>query len=145
MVVDSIRARAALILLNAGATLVNVGGGYDLFVPSLPGHLETFLGAATDELDGRVAALLLGLLKALGGCLIAVGITTVVLINGPFRRGERWASAAILGLVGIAEGINAFQMYQVDAPFWAPLGFIALVVLGVVLDHVTMRATRNRS
>jgi hypothetical protein len=54
----------------------------------------------------------LGLLRALGGCLLAIGATALVLVHGPIRRGEWWALPALLMLVGVSEVINASQMIR---------------------------------
>jgi hypothetical protein len=39
----------------------------------------------------------------------------------------------ILVLVVPAEGLNAFCMYRVGSPFYIPLAFILLTLLGVTL------------
>ena len=68
-----------------------------------------------DRWEGRwtvrrvlLAALLLGVLRALGGCLLAIGITALVLVNGPIRRGERWAAWTLLILIGVVGGALTF-------------------------------------
>jgi hypothetical protein len=75
----------------------------------------------------------LGLLRALGGCLLAIGVTAFLIINGPIKRGERWATWALLVLIGLSEGINASQMWRFGSPYYAPLMFVALTVVGVVI------------
>jgi len=46
------------------------------------------------------------MLRSIGGCLLAIGVTTLVLTNGPVRRGETWARVTVALLVGVAEGNN---------------------------------------
>jgi hypothetical protein len=70
-------------------------------------------------MDPKFAALDLGLLRALGGCLLAIGPTALILVHGPIRRGEHWAGLALLVLVGVSEGINASQMARFGSPYYA--------------------------
>ena len=56
-----------------------------------------------------------------------------MLANGPIRRGEGWARAGVVVLVGVAEGNNAFRMFPFGSPWYGPLGFAALAVAGAVL------------
>lgn len=130
------RARLALVVLNLSAILVLLGASYDLATPSLPAHQLAFLGVAESQLDPRTAQLVLALLRALGGCLIAIGMGTLFLVNYGVRRGRNWAAITVLVMIGMAEGLNAIQMYRVGSPFWAPLILVGLVAVGVVLAYV---------
>ena len=71
--------------------------------------------------------------------MIGVGITALILINRGICRGHEWATVALVLLIGVTEGINAVQMYRVGSPYWAPLTFIGLLILGVVLSYVPSR------
>lgn len=127
------RRAVGLVLLNAAGVLVTAGALYDLLVPSVPANHLAYLGAADGQLDPRYAALDLALLRALGGCLLAVGATALILANGPVRRGEGWARVAVAVLVGVAEGNNAYRMYPFGSPWYGPLGLAALTVAGAAL------------
>ncbi len=129
----TMRRTIGLILLNLTAGLIVVGGLYDLSLSQLPEHLSTFLGNAVGESDALTERLVLALLDALGGSLAAVGLAALVLINGPLRRRERWAGVTVLMMVGLAEGANAWGMWTVAAPWWAPLTFIGLTAVGIAL------------
>jgi hypothetical protein len=122
-----------LALLNVAGVLVIGGALYDLLVPSVPGNHLDYVGAAERHLDPRYAALDLAMLRSIGGCLLAVGVTTLVLTNGPIRRGEAWARVTVAVLVGVAEGNNAYRMFPFDAPWYGPLGFAVLAVAGAAL------------
>ncbi len=127
------RRKFGLGLLYLAGSLVIAGSMYDLFVPSVPAsHLE-YLGVTPATMPPRFAALDLGLLRALGGCLLAIGATALVLVHGPIRRGERWALLALVMMVGISEGNNSYHMYWFGSPYYAPLAFVAMTVLGVGL------------
>src|SRR5262249_23251973 len=126
------RRRLGLVLLNLAGVLVIAGALYDLFVPSVPPNHLAYLGAI-GGLDTRYAELDLAMLRSIGGCLLAVGVTTVILANGPVRRGEPWSLVAAVVLVGVAEGNNAYRMYPFNSPWYGPLGFAVLAIVGASL------------
>jgi hypothetical protein len=130
-----------LSLLNAAGVLVIVGALYDLLVQAVPPNHVAFVGAV-DGLDPRYAALDLAMLRSIGGCLLAIGLTTLALTNGPVRRGESWARVAIAVLVGVAEGNNAYRMFPFDSPWYGPLGFAVLAIVGAALAVPPGTATR---
>lgn len=118
---------AARIVLETAATLIALGGLYDVFVPRLPGHLRTLCGQ-----DGQSAGLVRELLRALGGSLIAIGLAVGILAASlpvPTHR----TLILVLVLVLPSEGINSYCMRRVGAPFYVPLGFALLALLGVTL------------
>jgi len=125
--------KLGLILLNCAAAAVMLGGCYDMLMPTVPANLLDYLGITKAELSPRLATLLLGFLRALGGCLIAITTTAFVIVNGPLKLGERWASWTVLFLIGISEGINATQMWRFSSPYYWPLTFVALTVAGIVI------------
>lgn len=125
--------KVAFALLNCAAVLVMLGGCFDMLLPVVPPNLLAYLGTNKAELSPQVASLVLGLLRALGGCLLAIGMTALVIINGPLKRGERWAYWALAILIGVSEGINASQMWRFDSPYYFPLAFIALTLAGLAM------------
>ena len=127
------RRAIGLVLLNAAGLLVIAGALYDLLVPRVPASHLVYLGASDGRLGPRYAALDLPMLRSIGGCLLAVGVTALVLANGPVRRGAAWARVTVAVLVGVAEGNNAYRMYPFGSPWYGPLGFAALAVAGAAL------------
>jgi hypothetical protein len=127
------RRNIGLGLLYVSGGMVIAGSMYDLLVPTVPTNHLAYLGVTPATMDPKFAALDLGLLRALGGCLLAIGATALILVHGPIRRGERWASLALVVLVGVLEGINASQMARFGSPYYAPLTFVGLLSVGVGL------------
>jgi hypothetical protein len=122
---------ASRLILNLTAALITLGGLYDVLTPRLPpNHVERCQGNA------RALELVRALLRALGGCLIAVGIAVLILVNAPASREEMWALWAAFLLVALAEGLNAWGMYKVGSPFYFPLAFVMLAAVGVTLGLV---------
>jgi hypothetical protein len=130
---DAMKQNAGLKILNCAAVLIMLGGCFDMLIPAVPSNLSGYLKVAKADVSPQLSLLLLGLLRALGGCLLAIGITGLVIINGPLKRGERWASRALLILIGLSEGINASQMWRFGSPYYFPIAFVALTIVGVML------------
>ena len=130
-----------LALLNLAGVGVIAGSLYDLLIPDVPANHLGYLGVSGDSLDPRFAELDLAMLRSIGGCLMAIGITTLVLANGPIRLGESWARAAVIVLVALSEGNNAYRMYRFGSPWYGPLCFAILAVVGAAL--VGARASRD--
>jgi hypothetical protein len=127
------RRKIGLVLLNAAGALVITGALYDLLVPSVPPNHLAYIGAADGRLDPRYAELELAMLRSIGGCLLVIGATALVLTNGPIRCGEGWARITGVILVVVAEGTNAYRMYPVGSPRYGPFGFAVLAVAGAAL------------
>lgn len=132
-------------LLYVAGSLVIAGSIYDLFVPTVSANILAYQGVTQATIAPRVAALDLGLLRALGGCLLAIGATALVLVHGPIQRGERWAMRALVLLVGVSEGINASQMIRFGSPFYAPLTFVGIMLVGVGLVWPASRSVSPRA
>jgi hypothetical protein len=130
---DVVKRKIALTILNCTAAFVMLGGCFDMFIPSLPSNWLAYLALSNADVSPHLSALLLGLLRALGGCLLAVGVTALLIINGPLKRGERWAAGALLILIGVSEGINASQMWRFGSPYYWPLAFVALTITGILI------------
>jgi hypothetical protein len=120
--------RLAVVILDLSAALIVSGGFYDVFTPALPPNIRARCGT-----DQAAQELVRALLRALGGCLIAIGIAVGVLANWPAREGKNWPLALVLILVLPSEGLNGWGMRRVGSPYYVPLTFILLAILGVVM------------
>jgi hypothetical protein len=118
----------ARIVLETAAALIALGGLYDLFTPRLPPNLVAICGD-----NEHASRLVRQLLRALGGSLVAIGLTVAVLVAGFGTPAQPQTLLLVLLLVIPSEGINAFCMYRVGSPYYFPLAFVLLTVLGVVL------------
>jgi hypothetical protein len=117
---------------------------YDLLVPVVPANHLAYLGM-DHQLDTRFGELDLAMLRSIGGCLLAVGVTALFLTNGAVRRGERWARVAVAVLVGVAEGNNAYRMYPFGSPWYGPLGFAVLAIAGAALAGAPERTLTDQA
>jgi hypothetical protein len=118
----------ARIVLNSAAALIVLGGLYDLLAPKLPPNLAAICGD-----NARAQKLVRELLRALGGSLVAVGATVAVLVNTSTPETHHRTLLLILLLVIPSESINSYSMRKVGSPYYIPLAFLLLTVLGVAL------------
>ena len=118
----------AKIVLELAAALITLGGLYDLLTPKLPPNLLAICGG-----NAQAANLVRELLRALGGALIAIGLTVGALAAGFGPQDRRQTLVLILVLVIPSEGVNSFCMYRVGSPYYVPLGFLGLTLVGVML------------
>ena len=118
----------ARLMLQVAAALIAFGGLYDLLAPKLPPNLIAICSE-----NQSVQKLARELLRALGGSLIAIGTAVGFLANGFGLHASQQALLLILVLVLPSEGINSVCMYRVGSPFYIPLFFLALTLLGVLL------------
>ena len=118
----------ARIVLYTAAVSIMLGGLYDCFVPKLPVNL---LAICRDH--EPASKLARELLRALGGCLVAIGVTTALLVSRLNTQRSPKLLALILILVLPSEGLNSLCMYRVGSPFLVPLSFALLTFLGVAI------------
>lgn len=116
------------ITLNVAAALITGGGLYDISVRRLPANLSAMCHGS--PLSAKLAR---ELLRALGGSLVAIGLTAAAVVNFNNDIDQHSRLTIVLLLVVPSEGMNAIGMYRVGSPFYVPLGFILLVLLGVLL------------
>jgi hypothetical protein len=92
------------------------------------------------EVAPSFQALILGLMKALGGACLAVVVLELILLFGPFRQGVVWARWAIPagGLVicvGALYGMRHVALNTSATPPWiGPGGAALLMVAGLLLS-----------
>jgi hypothetical protein len=122
-----------LIILNIASALVIAGALYDLGVPAVPANHLRYVGDIPSTSRSRFAELDLAMLRSIGGCLLAIGGACLLLVNGPVRRGSGLALFVVVLLIGIAEGNNAYRMFPFASPWYGPLSFAIMGVVGAVL------------
>jgi len=117
------------ILITLSGVLIAFGGLYDLLTPRLPLNL-----ALTCAGNKHTERLVRELLRALGGALLAIGITVALLPSICGYPISHTVLTIVLILVVPAEGANAFGMYRVGSPYQVPLSFVVLTTIGVILS-----------
>ena len=105
----------------------------------MPYHAEA-LGQTWRDLSPALQILLLALMKATGGGLLASGIAHATLTFIPFRRGERWALFAVPAVGLVVSGSALWATLTVltgtpaSPPWQAALVGVVLSCLGFILS-----------
>ena len=133
-----------LVVLNIAAALVIVGSLYDLGVPGVPPNHLSYVGDLPPQSRARFARIDLAMLRSIGGCLLAIGIACLLLVNGPVRRGSGLALIVVVLLIGMAEGNNAYRMYPFASPWYGPLSFMIVGFVGAGLVWNAGKWRENR-
>jgi hypothetical protein len=107
----------------------------------MPYHQEA-LGVPWKQVDPRLQALLLGLMRTAGGGLFASALAIAIMLVIPLRAGEAWPRYSI-PIVGLATAAPAFYATVLvrnrtgaHPPVLAAAAGIGLIVLGVVLSVI---------
>ena len=133
---------AALVCYGTVA-LTSVGFGTVYLVRSsfMPYHREA-VGMPWQELDPRLRALLLGLLRVAGGGLVASGLALAILLALPFRDGAAWSRWALAPIGAAATLPSLYATVSIRlrtgarTPVWVSVAGVALVALGALLSAI---------
>jgi hypothetical protein len=103
----------------------------------MPYHSDA-LQRGWDELDSQLQALLLGLMRAVGGGWLAVGLSVAFLLVFAFRAGEAWARYAIplVGLAAALPSLYAGLYVRNRTPASPPVKLVAVAVLLLIVGFV---------
>jgi hypothetical protein len=134
-------------------SLIIIGYGcLYIFRRDIMSYHSAFLGMSEDQLmvfNQRIIPLYLTLIWIVGSCMIAIGLSSLILVIGPLRQGYRWAWWILMALLPIPLFITALLSYKVahtipsgpKPPYWLAAGI--LVVFLAVIGFCYPR--RNRS
>jgi len=86
-----IREKIAFVLYMINGLFCIIFGFRYLFCDTIMPYHQQAIGMKWTELEPGLQVLLNGLIKIAASCFFILGITTIVLLIIPFRKGERWA------------------------------------------------------
>lgn len=126
-------ASVMLYVVSAGALF---WGLVYLFTPTIMPYHERFLGMAHEQLEPKVALLFLALIRVAGAAFLSIGIALVMLVTGPFSRGDKWTwwiilVMALLTLIPLLFITLNIGLYT---PWWAVGVMIILVIAAMVIS-----------
>ena len=111
-----------------------------LFRPTFMPYHAAAVGKNWAELDVRLQALILGLMRVASGSWLTASVATLFLLFIPFRKGATWSRWAIL-LVGLASAVPTTYGTLIvklrtpgSPPWYAPAVSIVLLVAGFILS-----------
>ena len=138
---DTANVAAAACYGIVALTSVAFGALYLVRSSFMPYHREA-VGRPWQDLDPRLRALLLGLMRVAGGGLVASGLALAVLLAFPFRDGLAWSRWALflIGLAATLPSLYATVSIRLRTgartPVWVSVAGVALIGLGAVLSAV---------
>ena len=94
----------------------------------------------------ETAAYLLLVYRMVGGLNVALGITLIAIIVGPFRRGERWAWFTLLGANVLGFGVPMTYDHITGAiGFFEILEFVAIAAVLLALALSATLSARGKA
>ncbi len=101
-----------------------------------------FLGMSEEQLmvfNQHIIPLYLTLIWITGSCMIAIGLTSLVIVVGPLRQGQRWAWWVLITLLPIPLVITSILSYHIaytipsgpKPPYWLATGIFILFIASI--------------
>lgn len=106
----------------------------------LPMH-AAMVGMSWPDVPPTFQVLISTMMKTIGGLYLAVAVGMVLILLGPFRRGDQWgvSAAAVLAGVGLLGPVSAMIYLHIHAairpPWGVPIVLGILAILGAVLSR----------
>ena len=112
----------------------------------MPYHGEA-LGVAWEALPAHQQGFVLGVIKGMGAGSVGVTLALLIMLAGPFRRGDPWAQWAVPAVGITFTLLTAYAAYTIDirtpaSPPWPQtLGLAALYLAGAAVSHASRKRT----
>ena len=136
------------ILLQISGYLILLGGIADFaitfFTNSLPEPHLKYLKIKNEAVSFELKNLDHAFLRAIGGCLIGIGIGTLAIIYGSLKKKIKRPLIGLLSMVTIGEGINASQMFMLGSSYFVfPLLCVTITCMGATLWLIDTKRELN--
>jgi hypothetical protein len=130
------RLKAASIMLYVVSGVAILFGLVYSFTPKIMSYHERFLGMTHDQLEPKVAELLLFILKGAGAAGISIGLSLAMLVKGPLSKGDAWAWWIILvmALMSLVPLLLITLNMGLYTPWWVVGGMIMLVITALAIS-----------
>jgi hypothetical protein len=105
----------------------------------MPYHGDA-LGSTWEALPANYQGFVLGVIKGMGAGSIGVTAALLLMLTGPFRRGDMWARRAVPAVGITFTLLTAYAAYTIDVrtpastPWRQTLGLTALYIVGATLS-----------
>jgi Na+-driven multidrug efflux pump len=129
--------RIASIMLYVVAGVALLFGFLYSFSPTLLPYHERALGMTHEQLQPEVAGLFLTFMRVIGVSFLSIGVAMVLLIKGPFNKGDKWAWWIILfmGLVCLVPLFFITLNVGLYSPWWVVGILIILEIVALVISR----------
>ena len=136
----STRMKLAFSLYFLWSLLLAAFGFVYLLRPEFMPYHSVAVGMPWPEVPPKFQILIIALMRAVGGTIVALALAFFVVLLVPFRQGARWAlwSMPILGLVECAGAAYAMSHVVLNTsarpPLWAAMAGGILMVVAFALS-----------
>jgi hypothetical protein len=112
-------------------------GSFYLISSKIAPYHEKFLGMSHEQLDPKVATLLLSSIKGSGAAMVSIGVALAMLVKGPFSKGDSWTWWIILFMTLLSLIPLQFITLNIgkDSPWWLVSIMIILVVVSLAISR----------
>jgi hypothetical protein len=130
--------RTGYMIIKISIYLILLGGIADIIysftvTPIFPSHLE-YLQIPAQDVSLQLRNLDLGLIRGLGGLIIAMAVGALTLLHTSVKTNNRPSLWGMSLMVTIGEGNNVLQMILLDSPLYVvPLFFLLFFWAGVFI------------
>ena len=124
--------KISLWILVLGCVALGIGGLGDQFLPGLmPNHIEFLGNPSQDELFFRTQALIMKMLKVLGGGLMSASVACLFFVRFGVLEKKRWGYWGIVLVTLLSEGFNLWGMYTAGSMWQYPASVLFLIFFGL--------------
>lgn len=126
---------ASIMIYVYSGVIILFGFIYSFTSTIMPYHVK-FLGMAHEQLRPEVAALFLTLYRVIGVCFLSLGVVVVMLVKGPFSKGDRWSWWTILvtGLIVLVPLLFITLKVGLSSPWWVVSILIILLIVAMAIS-----------
>jgi hypothetical protein len=132
----------ALYILGFVSLVITGYGTLYILRDDIMNYHKAFLGMTSDQLmllNQHIIPLYVTLIRIAGAYMIAIGLTSFLLVTGPLRQGRRWAWWGLWTLLPIPLGTTTFYTYQIAGtiafgprpPYWLAAGLFFLFIVSI--------------
>ena len=133
---------SVLVLYGLAALLSAAFGVVYLVRPRFMPYHQEALGVPWQQVDPRLQALLLGLMRTAGGGLLASAVAMAIMVFIPLRAGDAWArySTPMVGLATAVPALYATLLVRnrtrAQTPVLAAAAGVGMIVLAFILSVI---------
>jgi hypothetical protein len=129
-----VRIASGLLYAASGVTII-IGLSYLLSPTIMPYH-EKFLGQSHEQLDPKVAALLVAMMRAGGALFLSLGLGLAILVTGLSGKGDRraWWTIGVMSITSLVPLLFITLSIGLFTPWWMVAAGILLVVTALFLS-----------
>lgn len=131
------RLKAASILLYVVSAIMILSGIIYSMTPTILPFHERFLGKTHNELDPKIAYLLLQSARIMGACFLSIGAALIMLVKKNFTGGDNWTrwTIFIMMMIALLPMLKVTLSIGIYTTWWLVAIGIILVVTAFIISR----------